>query len=195
MSVAAISVLGTIKEMYDDPEKFIEAALVCNTSGIEARIHDWFRKYPDGIFITEIKFTEEYINANPREAFVRAMLTDASMCGGRGRDVFRGIQQGEREKYLREKIMPEYITLNELRLTIPDLSDFLKEFKEYAEKNGIPTDKRERQFYRNISSELPNAAIIELGGMDENDHLFYATAKGMIYIINYGIWGKKDNSR
>ncbi|MDD7429223.1 MAG: hypothetical protein PUK49_05540, partial [Oscillospiraceae bacterium] len=114
MPVASATVLEAVRELYDDPEKFISIALSCNTAGVDARIHDWFRKYPDGIFVTEIKFGEEYLRKNPQEGFVRAMLTDASMCEGRGRDIFRGVTADNREKLLREKYMEEYITPKEL---------------------------------------------------------------------------------
>lgn len=188
MPVAAASVLEAVRELYDDPEKFIQIALSCNTAGVDARIHDWFKKYPNGMFVTEIKFTEEYLRQKPQEGFVRAMLTDASMCEGRGRDIFRGVPRDGREKLLREKYMEEYILPKELRLTVPDLSEFLKLFAGYAEKNNIQNDKRERQFYRTVSSELKDAAVIELGGSSENDHLYYASKGGMVYIINFGEW-------
>lgn len=188
MNNTKIPTAEAIRELYTFPEKFMEIALNCTTTGIEARIHDWFKKYPHGMFVTEIRFSEDYIRKNPTECFVRAMLTDASMCEGRGRDIFRGIPQAEREKFLREKIIDEYIVPEELRLSVPDLSDFIKLFTSYAEKNNIPADKRERQFYRNLSSDLPKADILEIGGRNENDHLYYITKGNMVYIINFGEW-------
>lgn len=188
MNTTQIAAADQIRELYKSPDNFIEAALACTTTGIEARTHDWFKKYPNGMFVTEIRFTEEYITENPKECFVRSMLADASMCEGRGRDIFRGIPQPEREKFLREKIMDEYIIPKELRLTVPDLAEFIKLFTSYAELNNIPNDKRERQFYRTLSAELPKASVLEIGGSSENDHLYYITKGAMVYIVNFGEW-------
>ena len=185
-----VDLMKTVKELYDFPEKFVETALNCNTAGIDARIHDWFKKYPFGIFVTEIKFSAEYIKSNPTECFVKAMITDASMSEGRGRDVFKGVPQPKREALIREKLMPEYIIPKELRLSEPDKKEFLAMFSDYVSKNGIQQDKREKGFCRKLSSELQKAEIIELGGLDEKDHLYYATSGDMVYIINFGEWKK-----
>lgn len=188
MNKTELSQTEQIRELYTDPESFIRLALSVNTAGIEARTHDWFRKYPNGMFVTEIKFNQEYISTKPAECFVRAMLADASMCEGRGRDIFRGVPQAEREKFLREKIMNEYIIPKELRLTVPDLSDFIKLFNSYTQINNIANDKRERQFLRIINAELPKCNILEIGGSDEKDHLYYLTSGAMVYIVNFGEW-------
>ncbi len=188
INMTAAALAEKIKALYEDPNKFVETALSCNTAGVDARIHDWFRKPPYGMFVTEMKFSEEYIGNKTEECFVRAMLADASMCEGKGRDIFKGVPRDNREKLLRDKIIPEYITPKDIRLTIPDLSDFLKLFTSYAEKNGIPNDKRERQFYRTVSAELHNAAILEIGGNGDNDHLYFTSKGAMVYIVNFGEW-------
>lgn len=188
MAIDAVKFSERIKNLYDFPDEFVKTALSCNTAGVSARIHDWFHKMPYGIFVTEIKFNEEYIANKTEECFVRAMLCDASMCEGKGRDIFKGVSQDKRESLLREKIIPEYILPKDLRLTIPDLSEFFEMFRKYAENNGIPTDKREKMFYKTLLSELPGSAVFEIGGNDENDHLYFAAKSGMVYIINFGQW-------
>lgn len=180
--------LDVIRELYNAPDKFVEIALNVNTAGIEAHTHDWFRTYPSGIFVTDIRFSKDYITSHPEECFVRSMLADASMCEGRGRDIFRGVPEVEREKLLRDKIINEYIIPKELRLVNPPVEDFMKLFTGYADKNNISSDKRERMFYKRLTAELPRADIIEIGGSSESSHLYYITSKDMVYIINFGEW-------
>lgn len=188
MAISSAELSDKIKALYDNPDEFVKVALSCNTAGVDAKIHDWFRKPPFGMFVTEMKFTEDYIASKTEECFVRAMLCDASMCEGRGRDIFKGVSLDKKESFLREKIMPEYITPKDLRLCVPDLSVFLKMFSEYGENNGIPLDKREKLFYKTLLSDLPECAISEIGGNNDDDHLYFAAKAGMVYIINFGQW-------
>lgn len=176
--------IDTLKKIVNHYDYYRNIAVNLEWTEFSSEYYDWYKKYPIGMFISIIHFSENYVKENFEQAYVQTVFTYMAYMEDSEED-FRNIPSSELLKYMTQakNFYAGYMTYRELRMKPVTEKYLINKIKCHAIDNDIPES--------DINSVIPyviGAENIEIGGCYSGDHTFISIKDSSIMLVDCGIW-------
>ncbi|MCI8810119.1 MAG: hypothetical protein HFF84_08325 [Oscillibacter sp.] len=177
--------LKQLRGLLADYGAFCRIAEGLTWQDAEERHEDWFRTYPLGIRLDAYEFPRGYIILHhAAEAYVQSVLSGMAHAE-EWEPGFWDIPPAERTCCLAQgkKLYQAYAIFREVRLIKRDWAYLAEEIQFFANVNKIPVSQQKRYLDR-----FENAKVIELGGSDGGDAVYWAVKRSALLVVSCGCW-------
>ncbi len=177
--------LERLRGLLPDYDRFCRIAERLAWQSAKERHEDWRCTYPLGILLDAYEFPRDYILLHhAADVYVQSVLSGMAYAEGWGPD-FWDIPQAERTRCLAQgkALYQAYAVFREVRLIKRDWAYLAEEIQFFANVNKIPVSQQKRYLDR-----FENAKVIELGGSDGGDAVYWAVKRSALLVVSCGCW-------